>query len=81
MKYLLISDFDSAEEADDGLYVLKARLTVGSDEEPTMELFSEGDIYKIRNNKPAEADAISLQDDWMFYNSSSNALLGYVFKD
>jgi hypothetical protein len=81
MKYLLISDFDNAEEADDGLYVLKTRLTEGSEEEPTMELFSEGDIYKIRNKKPDEADAISLQDDWMFYSSSSNKLLGYVFKD
>ena len=81
MKYLLISDFDDAEEADDGLYVLKTRLVEGSEEESTMELFSEGDIYKIRKIKPAEADAISLQDDWMFYNSGSNTLLGYVFKD
>jgi hypothetical protein len=81
MKYLLISDFDNAEEADDGLYVIKTRLTEGSEEEPTMEVFSEGDIFKIRNSKPTEADAISLQDDWMFYNSGSNTLLSYVFKD
>jgi hypothetical protein len=46
-----------------------------------MEVFSEGDIFKIRNKKPPEADAISLQDDWMYYDSGSNALMGYVFKD
>lgn len=80
MKYLLISDFDSAEEADDGLYVLKTRLTEGSEEEPTMEVFSEGDMFRIRKGRPPEADAISLQDDWMFYDSGSNNILGYVFK-
>jgi hypothetical protein len=82
MKYVLLADLKDAEEYDDGLFAIKTRLTEDDDaEEATVEIFSEGDLYKIRTRRPHDADAIALKDDWKFFNSRTNALLGYVFGD
>jgi hypothetical protein len=82
MRYILLSDFDRAEEFDDGLYVLRTRVTEDTDpSESTMELFSDGDLYRIRKRAPAEADAIAFaDDDWMYFNSKETLFFEFVFK-
>ncbi len=83
MKYVLIADLDEAEEFDDGLYGVRVRYTEPGEGEPLIEMFSEGDIYKIRKRRPPQADSIAMADDWFFWRSTTNpaATLGYVFKD
>lgn len=80
MKYVLLSDFEDPEEFDDALYGVKTRNTPGSDEQVTIEIFSENDLYMIRKNLPPEANALALKDDWMFWNTESDTYYGYVFK-
>jgi hypothetical protein len=79
MKYVLLSDLDSLEAFDDGLYGVKARLTPGSGEPATYEVFSENDLYRIRKSAPPKADALALTDDWVWWDSRTNAFYGYVF--
>lgn len=82
MQYLLLNDFEDAEEIDDGIYLVQTRVTEESDpSESTKVPFSEGDLWHIRKKAPPEADGIALTDDWMFFNSSKNMLFEYVFKD
>jgi hypothetical protein len=82
LQYVLLSDFDEAEEIDDGLYLVKTRVTEDSDEsESTLSPFSEGDIFHLRKKAPAEANAIALTDDWMYFNSFKSMLFEYVFQD
>lgn len=82
MKYLLINEFDKPMELDDGYFGLKCHLTKGSEGEvSTIELFSEADIYRIKRERPESANAIILQDDWIYWDTKANKLLGYVFKD
>ena len=82
MQYVLLTDFDTAEEIDDGLYLINTRITEESDPaDSKMIPFSEGDLWKIRKKAPPEADSIALTDDWMFFNSQENMLFDYVFKD
>lgn len=82
MKFFLLSDLENAEELDDGLYAARARVTEDSDSsEATLELFSEGDLYRIRKRAPAEADSIAFTDDWMFFNSKETLFFNYVFRD
>ncbi len=82
MQYVLLSDFETAEEIDDGLYLISTRVTEESDpSESTTIPFSEGDLWRIRKKAPPEADGIALTDDWMFFNSQKNMLFEYVFKN
>ena len=83
MMYVLLSDLFDAEEFDDGKYGVKARYSEPGEGEPRVEVFSEGDLYKIRMRKPKNADAIALTDDWVFWGSTTNPAntLGYAFKD
>lgn len=82
MKYFLLSDLENAEELDDGLYAARSRVTEDSnDSEATLEIFSEGDLYRIRKRAPAEADGIAFTDDWMFFNSEETLFFNYVFRD
>jgi hypothetical protein len=81
LKYILLSDLKNAEDFDDGLYVIKARVTEDDESEPTMEPFSEGDLYKIRKLAPGEADCIAFTDDWMFCNLKEMLFFDYVFSD
>lgn len=74
-----MSDFENAEDFDDGFYVIKARVTEDDESEPTMEPFSEGDLYKIRKLAPADADCIAFTDDWMFCNLEEMLFFEYVF--
>jgi hypothetical protein len=80
MKYVLISDLENPEEFHDGLYGARTRNTPDSDEPVVIEVFSENDLYTIRNFSPPEADALALMDDWMYWNSKANMFYGYVFK-
>ncbi len=81
LKYILLSDLENAEDFDDGLYVIKAKLTEDDTSEPTMEPFSEGDMYKIRKRAPADVDCIAFTDDWMFCNLKKMLFFDYVFSD
>lgn len=82
MRYILLEELKGADELDDGIYVVKTRVTEDTDPSLAgMELFSEGDLYKIRKGVPPEADSIAFTDDWMFYNSVKMLFFGYVFKD
>jgi hypothetical protein len=82
MRYILLEELKNADELDDGLYVVKTRVTEDTDpSEAGMEVFSEGDLYKIRKRVPSEADSIAFTDDWMFYNSVKMLFFDYVFKD
>jgi len=82
MEYVLLSDFDEAEEIDDGIYLVKIRVTEDSTvTEDKHAPFSEGDIFQIRKKAPAEANAIALTDDWMYFNSYKSMLFDYVFRD
>jgi len=80
MKYILLKDLDDAEEVDDGIYLVKVR-TAEEPSNPLLEPFSEGDMYRIRKRRPEHADSLLFKDDWMFYDSKSKTVLGYVFKD
>jgi uncharacterized protein YrzB (UPF0473 family) len=82
MEYLLLSDFDEAEEIDDGIYLLKIRVTEDTEAKEDKHVpFSEGDVFHIRKKAPAEANAIALTDDWMYFNTFKSMLFEYVFKD
>ena len=81
MKYILITDLDGAEEFDDGLYAIKTRLTPDDTSEPTRELFSDGDIFKIKKKLPQGADAMALKDDWVFWNQRTGEFMSYAFRD
>jgi len=82
MEYVLLSDFDEAEEIDDGLYLIKTRVTEDSEERESKNApFSEGDIFHIKKKAPPEADAIALTDDWMYFNTDKSMLFNYVFKE
>jgi hypothetical protein len=80
MKFVLISDLEHPEEFDDALYGVRTRNTPDSDEPVTIEIFSENDLYTIRNNTPAGANALALKDDWMYWDTKTNTFYGYVFK-
>lgn len=80
MKYILIKDFDAAEEYDDGKYLVKARLTPGDESPATFEPFTEHDIFKATKRAPEGADALILKDDWIYYSTKLRKELGYAFK-
>ena len=85
MRYILLSDFDSAEEIDDAMYLIPCRETEETantaEATPSVnEPFTVGDVYRIRKKAPADADSIAMTDDWMYYNKESGMLFDYVFK-
>lgn len=81
MKYILIDDLLKASEVDDGMFFVKTSVAGDTtDEEATMEFFSEGDMFHVKRHAPEEADAIALIDDWMYYDTENGMLFGYVFK-
>lgn len=80
MKYILLGDLESLEEIDDGLYRVAPRTTAG--EPAGAELFTEGDLYRVREKAPAGADSIAFEGgDWKYWNSSTGAFYGDVFAD
>lgn len=82
MKYILLNDFDTLDEFDDGMYFVRPHMAGDLEgEESPLEGFSDGDLYRIRKKAPSEADAIAMTDDWMFYNTENGMLFDYVFKD
>lgn len=79
MKYIMILDLEKAIPIEDAIYAV---ITKNTDSQPDgKEVFSEGDMYRIRTNRPTGADAIAFQDDWMYWSSSTGAFFKYVFKD
>lgn len=78
---MLISDFAQAEEFDDGLYGIHVRYTTPNEGEPRVEVFSEGDIFRVNRHKPESADALAMTDDWVFWDSRTATTLGYAFKN
>lgn len=80
MTYILISDLDTAEEFDDGLYGVHVRYSLEGEGMPRIELFSEGDVFKIKRHKPETADALAMTDDWVYWDSRNDKTMGYAFK-
>jgi hypothetical protein len=84
MKYILLKDLEGdLEELDDAVYAIRTRSTgqEQEDAQPTRELLSEADIFRIRKNAPEGADAIAFTDDWVYWNSVSKDVISYVFRD
>lgn len=81
MKYILLSEFEDAEDFDDGMYFIRPHMAGDLEGHASpLEGFSDGDLYHIRKKAPTEADSIAMTDDWMFYNTENGMLFDYVFK-